>query len=256
MSVILFDDSAKSRKDVETYGQQVTQAHDAQPDRPSATAASYPDLGDVAVLVEKNQTPPGNEDSPVRYQLTYSRGCWMVLVNAGGLLTNYVQKGGEADWEGRRQWARQTAADIDATIRSGPPCPSSTANPPPPQQPNPSDLGVTLSCQHNFADPLLAVCTATPFGQKPNARLEYAWSFDGALQTTTDAELRLTNVAKGKHSVVVIANDSANGIGSAPETVTFEQGAMSLNPFGGRRPTPPWIPFAIGTAAIGALGAA
>lgn len=254
VSIFLFDDPAKSRREVEAYGQQVTRAHDAEPNRPSPTAGAYPDLGDVALVVQKNQTPPGNEDSPVLYQLWLSRGCWMVLVNAGGLLTNYVQKGGEADWEARRQWARQTAAAVDAKIQSGPQCPSSTTLPPP-TRPSPSDLGVTLSCQHNFADPQLAVCTATPFGQKPNAQLEYAWTFDGALQTTTGAELQLTTVVQGKHTVVVIANDAANAIGSAPETVTFEQGSSSLSFPSGRRPTPPWIPFAIGTAAIGALGA-
>lgn len=215
------------------------------------------DLGESAMLVTLNQSPPGNEDSPVLYKLAFNRGCWYVFVNAGGLMTNFIQKGGESQWAAEKAWARQVASDIDGKIRGGPQCPEGTVTPPTTTQGG--DLGVTVTCQTNFEDPMLAICTAVPANERSDAQLVYEWKFDGSEQSASGTELRLAAVRPGDHSVTVTARDTVNNLTSSPQTVSFTKaetppGGGGGGDGGGGIPGIPWVPVGIGIAGIGLIG--
>lgn len=190
-------------------------------------------IGDSGIEVIKDQFPVGESDSPVRYQIVYQRGCYFVYINAGGAFgMSFIQgANGAADWEATREWVRATAAQIDEKLKSAP-CPGSSGETPTPPPPTPGSLGVTISCQHNFTQADLVVCTASPSEAKSDAVLSYQWTFDGAAQSVRGSELTLTGVAPGDHSVSVIASDSVNQLTSSPQSVSFTKGAGGAPPLG------------------------
>lgn len=205
-----YDAVEKAQKDLsnaQAFGQQ-----------PRYSASSLPGLGDAAIEVRKEQTPPGNADSPVVYQLYVRSGCVVATGIAGGAFANYVlDEAGRAEWEGKRAWARAAVSDV--TGRLGGWCPGGRTD----DRPRPAALGVDLACQHNFEDPGLVVCTATPSNAPPGAFLSYAWTFDGAGQRGTGTELTLTGVSPGSHVVTVVGRDEGSGLASAQQSVSFEK---------------------------------
>lgn len=94
-------------------------------------------------------------------------------------------------------------------------------------------LGVRLSCQSNFSDAGLVVCTASPVNARSDATITYQWSLDGQSQSATGTELRLTNVKPGDHRVTVTATDSRNRLTSQPQSVSFNKAAPSSGSGGG-----------------------
>ena len=218
--VIFYDDADKARAQVD--GQR------SGAEGGAGAIVNSLALGDGGIEIDKQQIPPGNPDSPVRFIISFSRGCALVSVYAGGVLgANYIlDAAGQAQWTDAIARARSTAAAIDANLAAAGSCPEDGNQPPPP--PPPLDgLGVSLNCIHEYADPGLVQCTATPNGQRGDAQLVYDWSYDGANQYNNADALRLTGVPPGDHSVSVQLRDAANGIDAAPQTVTFTKTAGS-----------------------------
>lgn len=223
ITAFAYDDPAKTQAEMlraEAMGRE-----------PRWSGRPLPGLGEAAIEVRKDQDPPGNPDSPVAFQITMRSGCAVAGVIAGGAMTNYVlDEPGRVEWEGRQAWAREAAAQLAprlGTICAG-------GRPPEIADPAvPSSLGVDLLCQHEFGDPGLAVCTATPSNVPAGAVLSYAWTFDGAPQGgVTGAELTLQGVGSGHHVVTVVARDEASGVTSSVQSVSFSKGASPS-------PTPP-----------------
>lgn len=219
--VIFYDDPGKARAQVD--GQRSGAEGGA-----GATVNSLA-LGDGGIEIDKQQIPPGNVDSPVRFIISFSRGCALVSVYAGGVLgANYIlDAAGQAQWTDAVARARSTAAAIDANLAATSTCPEDGNQPPPPPPPPLDGLGVSLNCIHEYAEPGLVQCTATPNGQRGDAQLVYDWIYDGANQYTNADALRLTGVPPGDHSISVQLRDAANGIDAAPQTVTFTKTAGS-----------------------------
>ena len=191
-SVLFFyDDAAKARAQVDLL---------RSGDAGGAGATVNPlALGDSGIEIDKQQIPPGNPDSPVRYMISYSRGCALVSVYAGGVLgANYIlDAAGQAQWQAAVARARDVAATIDRNLAATSTCPEDSSQPPPPPPPPLDGLGVSLNCIHEYADPGLVQCTATPNGQRGDAQLVYDWTYDGANQYNNADVLRLTGVPPG-----------------------------------------------------------
>ena len=249
-SITLFDKPELPQAQVAQHKAFSEQDHMGFAQDPNPHTVPLNGIGDTGIEVIKDQFPVGESDSPVRYQIVYQRGCYLVYINAGGAFgMSFIQgANGAAEWEATREWVRATAAQIDEKLRSEP-CPGSsgaTTTPPP----TPGSLGVTVSCQHNFSQADLVVCTASPSEAKSDAVLSYQWTFDGAAQSIRGSELTLTGVAPGDHSVSVIASDSVNQLTSSPQSVSFTKGA------GGAPPLGPGITTSSGGGGGGGEGAA
>lgn len=82
-----------------------------------------------------------------------------------------------------------------------------------------------LSWLPSSEDPDTIVCRAlVPSGR----RLHFSWSFDGELQPALSAEVRLTRVSPGEHTVRAIGFDGESAFLTAPQTLTFtKSGARS-----------------------------
>lgn len=93
-------------------------------------------------------------------------------------------------------------------------------------------LSTSVDCDETLVEVDGAVdCTADTSDAAPNAVLVYTWTYDGQQQAENGAELSLSNVTVGNHTVTVVVRDSANGITSAPQSTTFENtGNLAPNP--------------------------
>lgn len=248
VSVFLFKTPEIAKSQVEAHKTFSERDHMGSPEDPNPHAQPYA-IGDGGYEVIKDQNPPGNTDSPVRYNIAFSRGCYQVYINAGGAIgMSFVSD--MAAWNAKKEWVRTTAASVDAKL-TGQPCPDEPGTPPPPP---PGALGVTIDCQSNFDQADLVVCTARPQNQKADAALSYEWAFDGATQSIRGSELTKTGVLPGPHTVSVIASDSVNQLVSAPATAAFtkqEPGSSGGGGGGGGGSgLPPIVPVVIVTTVV------
>src|ERR1700730_9526533 len=95
---------------------------------------------------------------------------------------------------------------------------------------SPGPLEAGLACDiSRLQDSREVVCAASVSGQRRDARIEYAWTFDGQNQNEKGSALALTGMQQLLpgvfHIVTVVANDVANQISSNPVSRSFSDTA-------------------------------
>jgi hypothetical protein len=88
---------------------------------------------------------------------------------------------------------------------------------------NPDAFGVSVACNPDSADdPGKVVCVANSANKPADAEIEFEWKFDGQVQEAKGNTLELHGVAKGEHSVSVVAiATNKNNLRSQPGGTTF-----------------------------------